>query len=84
MGGERGVEHLDGFEVERFDAVEDSLAAAQQDGRDVEGEFIDDASIQAVPRRIPMTGWVSSRVPAPVVVTNVGSTQPVVIGATDW
>src|SRR3954468_296387 len=37
------MQHLDGLEPERVDAVEDPLAGAKQDRRDVERELVDDA-----------------------------------------
>src|SRR5947209_20550488 len=36
------MQDLDGFKPERLDAVEDPLAGAKQDWRDVEREFVDD------------------------------------------
>src|SRR3954454_4983391 len=36
------MQHLNGLEPERLDAVEDPLAGAEQDGRDVERELVDD------------------------------------------
>ena len=35
------MQHLGGLEAEGLDPVEDALARAEQDGRDVEGEFVD-------------------------------------------
>src|SRR3954454_6329274 len=40
--GQRGMQDLDGLESERLDAVEDPLAGAEQDRRDVERELVDD------------------------------------------
>jgi hypothetical protein len=37
------MQHLDGLQPKRFDAVEDPLAGAEQDWRDVERELVDDA-----------------------------------------
>src|SRR3954466_10688816 len=37
------MQHLDGLKPERLDAVEDPLAGAKQDRRDVERELVDDA-----------------------------------------
>src|SRR3954453_9736664 len=37
------MQDLDGLEPERLDAVEDPLAGAEQDRRDVERELVDDA-----------------------------------------
>src|SRR3954462_11767779 len=37
------MQHLDGLEPERLDAIEDPLAGANQDRRDVERELVDDS-----------------------------------------
>src|SRR5436853_7267108 len=37
------MQGLDGLKLERLDAVEDPLAGAKQDRRDVERELVDDA-----------------------------------------
>src|SRR3954453_20028686 len=37
------MQHLDGLKPERLDAVEDPLAGAKEDRRDVERELVDDA-----------------------------------------
>jgi hypothetical protein len=36
------MQHLDGLQPERFDAVEDPLAGPQQNWRDVERELVED------------------------------------------
>src|SRR3954470_17112578 len=41
--GQRRMQHLDGLEPERVDAVEDPLAGAKKDRRYVERELVDDA-----------------------------------------
>src|SRR3954467_5382677 len=41
--GQRRMQDLDGLKPERLDAVEDPLAGAKQDRRDVERELVDDA-----------------------------------------
>ncbi|BFO20917.1 hypothetical protein SHKM778_73050 [Streptomyces sp. KM77-8] len=51
MRGQRRVEHLDGIEIEDLDAVEQALAAAEQDGCDVEDEFVDHAGAECLPNR---------------------------------
>src|SRR4051794_10145236 len=43
VGGQRRMQHLDGLKPERLDAVEDPLAGAKQDRRDVKRELVDDA-----------------------------------------
>src|SRR3954464_9891012 len=42
------MQDLDGLEVERLDAVEDPLAGAEQDRRDVERELVNDAGTQGL------------------------------------
>jgi hypothetical protein len=41
------MQDLDGFQPERLDAVEDPLAGAEQDRRDVERELVDDPGMRA-------------------------------------
>jgi len=43
------VVNLDGLEVEGCNAVEHALAAAEQDGCDVEGELLDHAGVECLP-----------------------------------
>src|SRR5690349_5262895 len=40
------MQDLDGLKLEGLDAVEDSLAGAKQDRRDVERELVDDAGVE--------------------------------------
>ncbi len=43
------MQHLDGLQPERPDAVEDPLAGPEQDGGDVERELIDDPGDERLP-----------------------------------
>jgi len=43
MSSQRRVQHLDWLEAERLSPVEDALTRAQEDRRDIEGEFVDHA-----------------------------------------
>src|SRR5215208_7462724 len=47
--GERRMQHLDGLQPERFDAVEDPLAGSEQDWGDVERELVDDPGDERLP-----------------------------------
>src|SRR2546430_11602562 len=42
------MQDLDGLKPERLDAVEDPLAGAEQDGRDVERELVDDPGTEGL------------------------------------
>ena len=47
------MQHLNGPKPERFDAIEDPLARAEQDRRDVERELVDDPCNEGLAHGIP-------------------------------
>src|SRR5215212_1256759 len=47
--GQRRMQHLDGLQPERSDAVEDPLAGPEQDRGDVERELVDDPGDERLP-----------------------------------
>src|SRR5439155_17913363 len=47
--GQRRVQHLDGLQPQRSDAVEDPLAGPEQDRGDVERELVDDPGDERLP-----------------------------------
>jgi hypothetical protein len=49
MRGERSVERLDRLEPEGLDSVEQPLAGPEQDGDDVEREFVDHSGGERLP-----------------------------------
>src|SRR2546423_10886961 len=50
------MQDLDGLKPERLDAVEDPLAGAKQDRRDVERELVDDAGTEGLAHSRGATG----------------------------
>src|SRR3954453_19777567 len=62
VGGQRRVQDLDGLEPERLDAVEDPLAGAGQDRRDVGRELVDDPGGEGLAHGRGATGDVHAAV----------------------
>src|SRR3954470_5261070 len=75
--GQRRMQHLDGLKPERLDAVEDPLAGAEQDRRDVERELVDHAGDEGLAHSRGAASDVYTALAGPFTRLGVGSVEAV-------
>src|SRR6476619_3383920 len=75
VGGQRRVKDLGGLEAEGLNSVEETLARTEQDGRDVEGELVDNAGDQRLSHDRSPTGDVHTALTGSLTCCGVGRVE---------